>query len=201
MAYNCPECTKEIPAVPKDRFDEVYRERSNLKKELNDARAGEEAALAAAQTAEDLKAELAEAHARLEATKDSHGRTLAVMGAGVTDAEDIADLLAVYDRRAPEGVELSAWLENRDELPRAAAALLSTPAAAPQATAAAEPAGQVEPAAADPATPTTPPPAANNGTVPFSDSPRTWTAQNISTTDYRKNRNAIRASMGLPTKG
>ena len=202
MPFNCPKCSAEIDAVPQDRFDTIYQERGALKTELNQARQGEEAALASANSAEELKAELAESRARLEATKDGHARVMHCTRAGISDADDVADLLAVFDRRAPEGVDLAAWLDNRAELPRAAAALLpSLEVTMTKPTATAAPAPEAPSAEPAPAPQGTPPPPTNNGAVTFSDSPKAWTAATIAQADYKQNRAAIRRAAGLPPKG
>jgi len=197
MAFTCPHCEKDNPdAVPKSRFDEIYGERRTLKADLAEAKKSIEAASATATNAEELTARVAELEGQLTSQSSAHSRAVAAMGAGVTDPEDVADLLAIFDRRAPEGVSLSDWLSERDSLPRSAAALLasSTPTATtptPTETVAAAPA-EVQ----NHTTNGTPAPPADAGAVPHTAAPGTFSAQAISkmsVAEYREKRAAILA--------
>ena len=196
MPYNCPHCEKpNDDAVPKSRFDEVYGERRALKAELTEATKSLEAASATATNADDLTARVAELEGQLTNQSSAHTRAVAAMGAGVTDPEDVADLLAIFDRRAPEGVSLSDWLAERDSLPRSAAALLST--STPATAVAAAPVSSDAPPVADvqsPATLGTPAPPADAGAVPHTAAPAAYTPQaisNMTTAEYREKRAAI----------
>ena len=193
MSYQCPKCSEAIEVVPNERFQEVYNERRDFQEQLT-------AAEAKATAAEALSMQVSELTARLDTQSNAHIRTVAVMAAGVTDADDIADLMALYDRRAPEGSDIGTWLSARDTLPRSAAALLpqlATPTnGAELPTNGADTPPVPSPPEQMPAP--TPPPATNTAAVPYTGAPQTWTPENIGRADYRAHRAAIRASMGLP---
>jgi hypothetical protein len=198
MPYNCPHCEKpNEDAVPRSRFDEVYSERRALKAELADAQSAAADASTTATNAEELTAKLADLESRFATQGDAHARAVAVMGAGVSDPEDVADLLAIFDRRAPEGVSVSDWLAERDSLPRSAAALLTSPATETPTAVAPVAAATETPAAT--AAPLATPPRADAGAIPHTAAPGAFTPESIShmsLDEYREKRAAIKASLG-----
>jgi len=192
MAYSCPHCEKDIAdAVPKSRFDEIYSERRQFKKELAEALTAAETATATATDSDALQGQIAELQEKLKGQSDSHARALAVMGAGITDVDDAADLLAVFDRRAPEGITVAEWLADPEKLPRAASALLPQPAA-PKAP---EESNGVGTPPHQPAP--QPAPQTDRGAIPHTAAPGAYTPEAIarmSVEEYREARAAIKAS-------
>ena len=151
MAVNCPHCSKDVDGwIPEDRLSEMAkakREATTTAEKL----AGEiEAIRGKAASADNLAVELAEARTHAEKLASSHGQQLSVYRHGITDAEDVADILAIFQRRAPNGTDLGDWLGG-DTLPRSVSALMATRSAAPAVAA---------PAPATTATATGPAPAA-----------------------------------------
>ena len=142
MGATCPHCSKDVAGwVPEDRLSKLPADTREALSQLDTLKAEAEALKAKAEGVEGLKAELAEARTHAQTLSTQHSRQLDVYRHGVTDSEDVADLLAIYERRAPQGVSLGDWLGNKDALPRAVSALLSSAEVAPAApapTAAAE---------------------------------------------------------------
>lgn len=142
MGATCPHCSKDVAGwVPEDRLSKMAADKREALSQLDTLKAEAEALKAKAEGVEGLKAELAEARTHAQTLSTQHSRQLDVYRHGVTDSEDVADLLAIYERRAPEGVSLGDWLGNKDALPRAVSALLGSAEVAPVApasTAAAE---------------------------------------------------------------
>ena len=142
MGATCPHCSKDVAGwVPEDRLSKMAADKREALSQLDTLKAEAEALKAKAEGVEGLKAELAEARTHAQTLSTQHSRQLDVYRHGVTDSEDVADLLAIYERRAPEGVSLGDWLGNKDALPRAVSALLGSAevaTAAPAPTAAAD---------------------------------------------------------------
>lgn len=199
MPLDCPHCSKEITGwVPEDRLKKATADKREAAAQAAEAAKQLEELTGKAQGAESLQTELETLKAEHAKMKASHNSQIAVMGHGVTDPDDVADLLAIYTRRAPEGVSVSDWLSDKDALPRAVSALMSNGTPAPAAAAPApEPAAvQAEPAA--PQTNGTPLPAANTGAVPTPPTKAMPSAQELSTMtteQYRAHRDQILASL------
>jgi len=161
-----------------------------------------------AETVEALTAELTEARNHAQSLTTNHTRQLDVYRHGITDAEDVADLLAIYERRAPEGTALAEWLSNKDALPKAVSALLgsSAPAGAPlEATPqAAPPAAAATPAEVVPSNPIlngaapAPVASANVGAVatpPARALPSASDISNMSIDEYKAHRDTLIAGL------
>jgi len=187
MSFKCPHCNEGIDnAIPKDRFDEVNNARKANASEIEQLQSQLEDASKASGTVTDLQAQLDDLTSRIGTQAAAHEKATAVMRVGITDADDIADLLAIYDRRAPEDVNLTEWLES-DSLPRAAKALLPQQAI---------PASKdlVDVAAAPPVQPK-----ANNGAIPATSAPSGFSPEAImrmSASEYKSHREAIRSVKG-----
>lgn len=154
MGASCPHCSKEVTGwIPEDRLSKMAADKREALAELEALKAQAQTLQSKAEQVEALTAELTEARTHAANLSTQHSRQLDVYRHGVTDSEDVADLLAIYERRAPDGVSLGDWLGNRDELPKAVSALL----AASQAEA-----GSMPPPPAE-AAPVTAPQAAANG--------------------------------------
>lgn len=202
MPVNCPHCSAEVEGwVPADRLKKTAAEKREATAALEAMAAELEAAKANGADVDGLREQLAKAEAALTDTQGKHDRIFAVMAAGVNDQEDVADLLAIYDRRSPDGVTVADWLANADELPRSARALLQTSA---QTTAPAVEQTLEAPAAAAPEPAPTPAPAApmpppKNGAIATPPSTENYTARSIgdmSLEEYRANRANILAGIG-----
>ena len=140
MGASCPHCSKDVAGwVPEDRLSKMAADKREALSQLELMKKEAEGLKAKAEQVESLTAELTEARTHAQTLATNHGRQLDVYRHGVTDSEDVADLLAIYERRAPDGVALGDWLGNKEALPKAVAALLNgqAPAAAPAAPAAA----------------------------------------------------------------
>ena len=143
MGAQCPHCSKEVAGwVPEDRLSKMAADKREALSQLELMKKEAEGLKANAEKVESLTAELTEARTHAQTLATNHGRQLDVYRHGVTDSEDVADLLAIYERRAPDGVALGDWLGNKEALPKAVAALLNGQAAtaapaAPQPTEAA----------------------------------------------------------------
>jgi hypothetical protein len=165
MATSCPHCSKTVEGwIPEDRLSKMATDKREALAQLEAARQEAANLKAKAEQVESLTAELTEARNHAQTLTTNHGRQLDVYRHGVTDSEDVADLLAIFERRAPEGVSLSDWLGNRDALPKSVSALLTGTAPA----ASSEPApvnGAPAPAPATPAE-VAPPNPVINGTAP-----------------------------------
>ena len=136
MGATCPHCSKDVAGwVPEDRLSKMAADKREALSQLDTLKAESEALKAKAEGVEALKTELAEARTHAQTLSTQHSRQLDVYRHGVTDSEDVADLLAIYERRAPEGVSLGDWLGNKDALPRAVSALLGFAEVAPAAPA------------------------------------------------------------------
>ena len=130
MATNCPHCSKSVEGwIPEDRLSKMAADKREALAQLDALKAEAATFKTKAEQVESLSAELAEARTHAQTLATNHTRQLDVYRHGVTDSEDVADLLAIYERRAPEGVSLGDWLGNRDALPKSVSALLSTQAA------------------------------------------------------------------------
>ena len=140
MGANCPHCSKEVTGwIPEDRLSKMAADKREALAQLEALKTEAAGFKTKAEAVETLTAELTEARTHAQSLATNHTRQLDVYRHGVTDAEDVADLLAIYERRAPEGTALADWLGNKDALPRAVSALLGSaaPAPAPVATEAA----------------------------------------------------------------
>ena len=202
MPVNCPHCSAEVEGwVPADRLKKTAAEKREASAALEAMAAELEAAKANGADVDGLREQLAKAEAALTDNQGRHDRIFAVMAAGVNDQEDVADLLAIYDRRSPDGVTVADWLANADELPRSARALLQTSA---QTTAPAAEQTSEAPTAAAPEPAPTPAPAApmpppKNGAIATPPSTENYTARSIgdmSLEEYRANRANILAGIG-----
>lgn len=144
MGATCPHCSKDVSGwVPEDRLSKMASDKREALAQLETLKKEAELMKGKAEGVEALKAELAEARTHAQSLATNHGRQLDVYRHGVTDSEDVADLLAIYERRAPEGVSLGDWLGNKDALPKAVSALL-TPAQVATATPAPAPAAETQ---------------------------------------------------------
>lgn len=197
MPVNCPHCSAEVEGwVPADRLKKTAAEKREASAALEAMAAELEAAKANGADVDGLREQLAKAEAALTDTQGKHDRIFAVMAAGVTDREDVADLLAIYDRRSPDGVTVADWLANANELPRSARALLQTAqptAPALEQTSEATPTAEAAPT---PTPATMPPP--KNGAIATPPSTENYTARSIggmSLEEYRANRSNILASI------
>ena len=221
MPVDCPHCSKSVSGwIPEDRLSEMAK----AKREATTRAEAAEGQIADLQTkagkVDTLTAELAEVTAHADKMQKSHGQQLGAYQHGITDAEDVADIIAIYERRAPNGVTLGDWLGS-DSVPRSVSALLSKPAAAtPAAINGADP-GKVAgpPAEASPpatgtapanghtaATTAEPAPAAvataNAGAVPTPPARALPSAQDInrmSTDQYKAHRDQLLASLTQTT--
>ena len=138
MGANCPHCSKEVTGwIPEDRLSKMAADKREALAQLEALKTEAAGFKTKAEAVETLTAELTEARTHAQSLATNHTRQLDVYRHGVTDAEDVADLLAIYERRAPEGTALADWLGNKDALPRAVSALLGSAAPAPVATEAA----------------------------------------------------------------
>ena len=136
MGAQCPHCSKEVAGwVPEDRLSKMAADKREALSQLELMKKEAEGLKANAEKVESLTAELTEARTHAQTLATNHGRQLDVYRHGVTDSEDVADLLAIYERRAPDGVALGDWLGIKEALPKAVAALLNgqAPTAAPAA--------------------------------------------------------------------
>ena len=191
--------TDTEPTIPKSRFDDRVRQARETEEALREQIAkltdANKSLTKQAGKAESLAQQVAKLESDLTAAGQNHGRQMAATRAGITDPEDVADVLAIYNRRAPEGVAFSDWLGS-DDLPRSVRSMMPT----------AEPATTAEPTATEPATATAEPtatpsrlPRPNNGVIPSRStrgqmSPSDIFAAASDADQYR----AMRESMGLP---
>lgn len=167
--------TDTEPTIPKSRFDDRVRQARETEEALREQIAKltdtNKSLTKQAGKAESLAQQVAKLESDLTAAGQNHGRQMAATRAGITDPEDVADVLAIYNRRAPEGVAFSDWLGS-DDLPRSVRSMMPT----------AEPATTAEPTATEPATATAEPtatpsrlPRPNNGVIlpidPWTDEP------------------------------
>lgn len=200
MPVNCPHCAAEVEGwVPADRLKKTAAEKREATAALEALAAELESAKANGADVDGLREQLAKAEAALNDNQSRHDRIFAVMAAGVNDQEDVADLLAIYDRRSPDGVSVSDWLADVDHLPRSARALLTSQTAAPvsdQTLEGAPAEAAPEPAPAQPAA-TMPPP--KNGAIATPPSTENYSARAIgdmTLEEYRANRANILAGIG-----
>jgi len=198
MALDCPHCNKAInDAIPRERFDKIYKERKDATAKVGELEEALATATAAGAELDTWRTQVEELGKRLENAESGHVRSLEIARAGITDADDAADLLALFDRRAPEGVTFGEWIGDREALPRAAAALFpstSAPAAVEPATNGAIPATPPPPAT----TPATALPPANRGAQSYNGAPSAFSADQIAgmtTAEYRAHRDAILGSL------
>jgi hypothetical protein len=199
MPIDCPHCSKSVDGwVPEDRLKKATADKREALASAAAAATQLEELTGQAAGAADLQAALEQAQAELAQVTASHTSQISVMGHGITDPDDIADLLAIFGRRAPEGVTVGDWLADTANLPRAVSALMSTPEPAPAAPAtAAVPAPAAE-AAPAPVANGTPLPAANTGAVPTPPAqalPSAADLANMTTEQYRANRDRILAGL------
>ena len=121
------------PTIPKSRFDERVRQAKEAeaaaKEQIAHLTGQIETLTGQAAQSETLAQQVAQLTADLAGAGQTHGRQMAATRAGITDPDDMADALALYAHRAPEGVAFADWLSG-DSLPRSVRALLPQPAAA-----------------------------------------------------------------------
>ena len=127
--------TDTEPTIPKSRFDDRVRQARETEEALREQIAKltdtNKALTKQAGKAESLAQQVAKLESDLTAAGQNHGRQMAATRAGINDPEDVADVLAIYNRRAPEGVAFSDWLGS-DDLPRSVRSMI--PTAEPTAT-------------------------------------------------------------------
>ena len=179
--------TDTEPTIPKSRFDDRVRQARETEEALREQIAkltdANKSLTKQAGKAESLAQQVAKLESDLTAAGQNHGRQMAATRAGITDPEDVADVLAIYNRRAPEGVAFSDWLGS-DDLPRSVRSMMPT----------AEPTTTAEPTATPLRLPRP-----NNGVIPSRAtrgqmSPSDIFAAASDADQYR----AMRESMGLP---
>jgi hypothetical protein len=204
MSTNCPHCTKEVTGwIPEDRLSKMAADKREALTQLDALKGELTTAKATADQVSGLSAELAEARTHASQLTQNHSQQLDVYRHGVTDSEDVADLLAIYQRRAPEGVALGDWLGDAGNLPRSVSALLGTPSAPPaEALTAAPPAEALTaaPVAAAPVTPGLPVPvaSANAGAIPTPPARSMPSASDISgmsLEEYKSHRDVLIAGL------
>ena len=208
MGASCPHCSKEVAGwVPEERLSKMAADKREALSQLELMKKEAEALKVNAEKVESLTAELTEARTHAQNLATNHGRQLDVYRHGVTDAEDVADLLAIYERRAPDGVALGDWLGNKEALPKAVAALLNgqAPAAAPAAPQATEAAPAptngaqaLPPNPAVAAAPPAPVASANTGAVtapPARAMPSAAEIANMSIDEYKAHRDTLIAGL------
>ena len=130
MPVDCPHCSKSVSGwIPEDRLSDMAK----AKREATQRAETAEGQIAELQQSvgkvDTLTAELAELTAHTEKLQKSHSQQLGAYKHGITDAEDVADIIAIYDSRAPKDMALGDWLGS-DSVPRSVSALLSKPATA-----------------------------------------------------------------------
>ena len=211
MGASCPHCSKEVTGwIPEDRLSKMAADKREALSQLELMKKEAEGLKANAEQVQSLTAELTEARTHAQTLATNHGRQLDVYRHGVTDSEDVADLLAIYERRAPDGVALGDWLGNKEALPKAVAALLNgqdmplpPPAAAPPAApvptngAQALPPNPAVNGAAPAATPA-PVASANTGAVtapPARAMPSASEIANMSIDEYKAHRDTLIAGL------
>jgi hypothetical protein len=198
MPVDCPHCAKPVEGwIPEDRLKKATADKREALASAAAAATQLEELTGQAAGAADLQAALETAQAELAQVTASHTSQISVMGHGITDPDDVADLLAIFGRRAPEGVTVGDWLADTANLPRAVSALMSTPAA-PATAAAPAPAAEAAPAPVAPVANGTPLPAANTGAVPTPPAqalPSAADLANMTTEQYRANRDRILAGL------
>ena len=117
--------------IPKTRFDQRVQQARDteaaLREQLAQLTEQNKTLTRQAGKAENLAQQVAKLTADLETAGQAHGRQMAATRAGITDPEDVADVLAIFERRAPEGVSLADWLGG-DNLPRSVRSMLPQPA-------------------------------------------------------------------------
>lgn len=213
MATNCPHCSKSVDGwIPEDRLSKMAADKREALAQLEAMKTEAATMKTKADQVDSLSAELAEARTHAQSLTTNHTRQLDVYRHGVTDNEDVADLLAIYERRAPEGVSLGDWLGDRDALPKSVSALLGTQAPAPAPVTPgipeAPPATQTPPADLQPANPAiaaaaplaAPPamPSANAGAVPSPVAramPSAGDIANMSLQEYKAHRETLIAGL------
>ena len=116
--------------IPKTRFDQRVQQARDteaaLREQLAQLTEQNKTLTRQAGKAEGLAQQVAKLTADLETAGQAHGRQMAATRAGITDPEDVADVLAIFERRAPEGVSLADWLGG-DNLPRSVRSMLPQP--------------------------------------------------------------------------
>ena len=120
------------PTIPKSRFDDRVKQAHDteaaLREQIAQLTDANKALTRQAGKAEALTAQVTDLTAQLETAGQSPSRQMAATRAGITDPEDVADALAIYQRRSPEGVTFEDWLSH-DSLPRVVRSMLPQPAA------------------------------------------------------------------------
>jgi len=199
MGLDCPHCSKEISGwIPEDRFKKATADKREAQTAAAEAAKQLEELTGRAEGAEGLQSELEKVRAELAQVTTSHASQVEVMRHGVADPDDVADLLAIYQRRATEGSTLGEWLADKDALPRSVAALLGGTGATPAPAPAAVPEVPAAEAAPAPATNGTPLPSANAGAVPTPPAdalPNNKEISQMSTEQYRAHRDRLLSSL------
>lgn len=185
MAIDCPHCTKKIEdAMPKDRFDEVSRERKEFKKRLDEVEPALELATKAnGPLQEEVKA--------WQGKGSAWEQERAIAGSGITDQEGMDFVRSAWSRLPEQGrPALADWLKDTTKLPKGVQAYL--PAQGSGGAQSADKGG-------------TKLPASNGGVQPppgGQGAPSQFTADAISRMsrdEYRQQRAAVHQSLGLPT--
>ena len=199
MGLDCPHCAKTIDGwVPEDRLKKATADKREATTKLAELATQGEELTAKGGNAEEMQAELEKLRTPLETTSTGHARQIDVMRHGITDPDDVADLLAIFERRAPEGSNVGDWLTDRDSLPRSVSALLGSTTPAAAAAPAAAPPEAVPSPPANGTTNGTPLPSSNAGAVPVPPAPSMPTPAEIgqmTTEQYKKHRDHLLASL------
>ena len=203
MGLDCPHCSKEISGwIPEERLKKATADKREAQTAAAEAAKVLEELTGKAEGAEGLQAELEKVRAELAQVTTEHASQVEVMRYGVSDPDDVADLLAIYKRRATEGSTLAEWLADKDALPRSVSALLGgsqpAPAPAPVPASTEAPAAEAGPAAEPAPANGTPLPAANAGAVPTPPTnaiPNATEIAAMSTEQYKAHRDRLLASL------
>ena len=110
--------------IPRDRFDRVYAERADLKKQVS----ARDAQIADLQSQLEGHAPQLEELAKLQQLQGQWTIERSIMSAGITDPEGVDFTALAYQRLGDDPPPISEWLAARDELPRGVLAYMAEPA-------------------------------------------------------------------------
>lgn len=192
MGMDCPHCNKEINGwVPEERLQKATADRRDAQAKAAELASQLDELSGKAAGLDGLTSELAALRAETQKMQAAHKSQIAVMGYGITDPDDVADLLAIHARRAPEGLSVGDWLADSANLPKSISAMLAGRAQAAQAPAqapASAPATQAGAAL----------PRANTGAIqtpPSQALPSAHDLGKMTTAQYRAQRDQILAAL------
>jgi hypothetical protein len=135
MSVKCPHCSEPVEGwIPKERFDtksQALRE-AEAKATALEASAGDSAKLAEALAASKL--EVKAARDALATHQAESGTSESIYRAGITDPDDLDQVLYQYGRLGDDAPELSAWLGDGAKANKYLAPLFATPQATEPAT-------------------------------------------------------------------